>query len=796
MSAVSLNGGTLSLQTNLSIGSLVWNSSGTLALPELGKGDFLDVTGSLSLAGPSTNNFSLSQSALGSIPTELLGWGSTNSEFGTGNFSLPGVNNYYLSISNNALWAQILTNLYVGSNSTVAATNFISGSQLYFNTYVGFSSKASKNLLSVSGPNTLLRNITNLTVGVAGSGNSMVISNGGTVLDVNGSIGSASTSLSNSVLVTGAGSSWSNSGSVTIGNAGSGILTVTSGGNVVAQGGIMIAAQTGSSGTLGIGSLPSSAGSGTLTTPDITFGLGKGTILTSGTWQAGSNAILPGTPLFVDDPFQVALTNSTLNLVIPLGGLTNSGSFTYTFNRSGSSFYEIATTNGVNLQPIADTTWDNTSTNWHTNSGGPALVFAPDDNFLYNATFSATGTLTVPTNGVTANQVNFIDILDQNIGGGVINATSFTKSGSGLLNISNNLSLIGSFSNTGAGSANLSGTILSGSITQSGTGTLNLSGKNSYGGGTVLSGGTLAIGNNSAFGSGSLYVEGNGTLSGSSTLNVANPLTILGKSVLTVNVTGTSNSLSESGVIGGTGSLLKTGTGSVTLSGSNSFTGGATITQGILAASSLGSGALLIAPAKGNQAGFIDTLASGTLSLGAITMSGGSTLGIENPYGSILSSGAISITGTNNFIDLSGAWTNLGTYSLLTGSKLTGSGLKVLDLSGSFLGGADLLLGKTTNYGGLLYSFTDTSSALELSISPIQKVAMLPLASIYSSEGDVMSVNPGVLTLQAVPEPSAYPLLGLGVLALLSVLKLRRLSIRNSKTTRPNSGNIVSKMRF
>ncbi len=777
-SSLFLSGGTFILSTNLSVGSFTWNSSGNFALPNLKAGDYLTVNGALSLTGAGRDVFNLSGFTLSTTPVELLSFGSGS--FTTNEFSAIGVTNYsFVESNSDSLWIvrNPSGNLYVGSNSTVTPTNFISGSHTYLNTYVGYSPKASKNLLSISGADTTLNNFGNVTVGDAGKGNSMVISNGGTVSDLNSYIGSASTSLSNSVMVTGAGSIWSNSGTLTVGNAGGGTLTIANQGNVVAAGGVIIAAQVGSSGTLGIGSLPSSSGSGTLTTPSITFGLGKGTIQTTGAWQAGSNAILPGTPLSVQDPLHVFLTNSTLNVVMALGSSTSPGNLTYTFNRSGSSFYEVATTNGQTLQPLTDSTWDNTSKNWYTNSGGPAVVFAPSDNFLYDATFQSIGTLTVPTNGVTANQVIFDNILDQNITGGTINATYFTKSGSGHLYISNGLSLIGSFSNTGAGSANVLGSILSGAVTQSGTGTLTISGSNSYAGGTVLSGGTIVLGNSSAFGSDSVYVEGNGTISASTTLKFGNTVSILGKSALTLNAPSQNIGLTDSGNISGTGSLVVSGSGTVSLNGTNTFSGGTTVSLGTLAASSLGSGPLLVKAAKGTTASFLDSLGSGTLSIGPLTLGGNGSIGIENSYGSILSRGAVSITGTNNFIDLSGAWTNIGTYPLLTGTTLGGSGLNKIDLTGSLLGGEDLLLGQTTNYDGLIYSFTKKSSVLELTIGTVapKEFAYLAKPEILSDETLVTPGNgfDGTVSVQSVPEPSSYALLGIGVLVFIVVARRR-----------------------
>ncbi len=78
--------------------------------------------------------------------------------------------------------------------------------------------------------------------------------------------------------VTGAGSTWSNSSGVNIGNLGMGTLTIANGG--IVTGPIVIAANAGSIGTLNIGAGAGSPAAvpGTLTAPSVAFGAGGGTI--------------------------------------------------------------------------------------------------------------------------------------------------------------------------------------------------------------------------------------------------------------------------------------------------------------------------------------------------------------------------------------------------------------------------------------------------------------------------------------------------------------------------------------
>ena len=238
-SAVTLtNIGTLALSTNLTISSLIWDSSATIAISEITNGIFLNITGALTLTGSGASTFDLSGNTLGDNAVRLMAWGTPNS-YTTDSFSVTGVSEYFLDISNNALWitANFLRDLYVGSNSTVPATNFISGTNAYGNTYVGYTADASNNLLTIGNTNTILTNASDLYVGSSGAGNSMVISNGGAVVNSNGYIGREANSSNNSVLVTGTNSAWTNTGDLNVGNEGSSnSLVISSGGSVASLG--------------------------------------------------------------------------------------------------------------------------------------------------------------------------------------------------------------------------------------------------------------------------------------------------------------------------------------------------------------------------------------------------------------------------------------------------------------------------------------------------------------------------------------------------------------------------------
>jgi T5SS/PEP-CTERM-associated repeat protein len=101
---------------------------------------------------------------------------------------------------------------------------------------LGNQSSSSNNSVLVTGSASFWSNGFFLSVGYAGSGNSLIISNGGKVISSLTEVGSGADN--NSALVTGSGSVWSNSSFLDIGNAGAGnTLTIAAGGRVLSTGG-------------------------------------------------------------------------------------------------------------------------------------------------------------------------------------------------------------------------------------------------------------------------------------------------------------------------------------------------------------------------------------------------------------------------------------------------------------------------------------------------------------------------------------------------------------------------------
>jgi len=118
-------------------------------------------------------------------------------------------------------------NLYVGGNSYAGSYNTltVSNAGKVFstgNSYIGGNAGANSNTVTVTDTNSAWYNTGDLTIGRSGSSNTLTVANGGLVTNGTGIIGNYGTN--NSVLVTGAGSVWSNGSSLYVGSYSGGCL--------------------------------------------------------------------------------------------------------------------------------------------------------------------------------------------------------------------------------------------------------------------------------------------------------------------------------------------------------------------------------------------------------------------------------------------------------------------------------------------------------------------------------------------------------------------------------------------
>ena len=298
-------------------------------------------------------------------------------------------------------------------------------------------------------------------------------------------------------------------------------------------------------------------GTGTLNLSSLNFG-GNGSINLASSSSATSLIAVSGTitasgteTININGP-GLATGNYTL---LTYAGTSGGGAFT--LGTTGATvgqrpdIYTLFTSGGTALglnvvldSPLwngsVNTSWDtNTTANWSLIHSGGTTTFLGGDVVLFNDT-----------------STNY----NVNINSGDVLPTSVTFSTTGTYTVSG--------SNGIGGSA---------SLTKSGSGLLVLTNTNGYTGATTISGGTLQIGGGGYLGSG-------GTYGG----NVAN------SSALVVS---TSSNQVFSGPIFGNGAAYQLGSGVTTLSASNGFGGGVTLSAGGLRlgnSAALGTGPLTI----------------------------------------------------------------------------------------------------------------------------------------------------------------------------------------------------------
>ena len=127
-------------------------------------------------------------------------------------------------------------NMYVGLNGPVNSLVISNGGQVINTTgYVGSNPGSDGNSALVVGANSVWANSSDMYVGYFTVGNSLVISSGGRVINGYGFVGEVAGSDNNSVLVTGAGSVWSNYDDAYAGGYGAGNSLVISNGGWVSD---------------------------------------------------------------------------------------------------------------------------------------------------------------------------------------------------------------------------------------------------------------------------------------------------------------------------------------------------------------------------------------------------------------------------------------------------------------------------------------------------------------------------------------------------------------------------------
>lgn len=162
---------------------------------------------------------------------------------------------------------------------------------------LGVNPSASNNLVTVTGAGSQWALSSSLEVGDGGAYNTLVISNGALVSNSSGMLGSTATAPSNTVVVTGPGSTWSNTSTLTIGNRSVGNqLIISNGATVFGGASLLVGALTNNLGEASQGSV-FVTGPGSLLQIGGSVNVGSNTAQLAGSRGSGSLWITDGATL-------------------------------------------------------------------------------------------------------------------------------------------------------------------------------------------------------------------------------------------------------------------------------------------------------------------------------------------------------------------------------------------------------------------------------------------------------------------------------------------------------------------
>ena len=640
------------------------------------------------------------------------------------------------------------------------------GTNSYSTVYVG--SNSSENSYNILSATSVVIVSTNLWIGYGGgvgaaaNSNSLIISNGGIVSSVNGLIASDH-ATNNSVLVTGSGSLWTNSGMLSMGGGRStnNSLTVSDGARLVSSNGQLdFETAAGGSSILihGSGSLWSNTGnidigqagvgssvtisnegqllsasttigdsnraSGTVTVTDNSLLSNSGTMIIgnsgTGTVNVGSNATLAASHIMMGSN---AESVATLNVGTTAG---DSGNIigNITFGNSTNNTVNFYAKNGSFTNQLIGGT--NVTVNV-SNSTGATFSLAESNSYVGQTKIANNSALAISNENALGNTNNALTNGSGsrlNLGGlTVTQATVFSDAGSritnGALNVSSGLTLVGG-ANVGEQ------TIISASI--SGTGGVRnnkpgggahgyavLTESNTYTGGTFVNGGNLAVSGSGTFGASTnvLSLSNTGTVNLNETTQTVGALTMNGGNLTNGNLNATTFTLTS---------------GTNLISGTMSNTSGYTISGGANTIQGTNNNGNNVYDINGGN-NLIRALLTGSKGLRATA--GQTTLSTSNTYtgtnlvngtGILITEIAGALGNSNNALSLS----NTGTVNLngttqtvgaltMNGGNLTNGNLNASSITLAV--GLNTINATVTNTGGSAYTIIGGTNTIQGTIN-------------------------------------------------------------------------------
>ena len=481
------DGGTVAASSISIATSIATNavSSGTLNIGRFGTNDTGGTIISPTIAfGAGTGAINFNQSDAVTITSAISGAGTLN-QLGAGTTTLSGANTYSGPTGING--GQLIVNGSISNNSSLYVGESGSGNSMVISNagtvasgtgYIGFTNTASNNSVLVAGTNSVWTNSGDLNVGYFGSSNSLVISDGGTVANGVGVIGVEVSSSNNSVLVTDGGT-WTDSGDLYVGLEGSGNSLVISNGGMVQNNAGVIGEDTNAlnNSVLVTGAASTWTNSGALTIAQRGSGtltvVSGGSVASSGITIASSNT---ATGTLNIGRFG---TNDTGGTIIAPTIAFGSGTGAINFNQSNA----VTITSAISGNGVVNQLGTGTTTLSGANTYTRGTVVSAG---------SLVGTTTSLQGAITNNAaVTFDQSTDGTYSGAMSGSGSLSKTGIGRLSLSGSSSYNGATA-VSAGDLNLSGGSIANSAVTVASGA-SLSGYGSVG--TIGGAGAINPGN-------------------------------------------------------------------------------------------------------------------------------------------------------------------------------------------------------------------------------------------------------------------------------------------------------------